>query len=368
MHKTSRHRSPTVLYEHDRGIKRFVLHVDLDQFLVAVEVLRQPELAGRPVIVGGIGDPTRRGVVSTASYEARRFGINSGTPLRTAARRCPAAVFLPLDLPAYRRVSAQVMAVLRTLSAEVEVAGWDEAYLAATTARPEALARRIQQKVLEHTRLHCSVGVGENRLQAKIASGLAKPAGVFRLTGQNWRAVMAARPADDLVGVGPKRSRRLAGLGIRTVADLARANREELAEEFGHVTGPSLIQLARGIGSSAVSPQARAPVSRGKQLTFQRDISDPAAVRREVRRLADKLAVELEGAGARAEDVEVTVRFVPFETHSHVSRLPVPAFGRKAIENAAAEALSRFTIDRPVRLLGVRTRLAHGVGSGRRSA
>src|SRR5580698_9742731 len=181
------------------GVMGWVLHVDLDQFIAAVEVLRRPELRGRPVVVGGDGDPAKRGVVATASYEAREHGVHSGIPLRTAARRSPDAVFLPVDKPAYEAASEQVMAVLRELAPAVEVMGWDEAFLAVETGDPESFAREIRSSVLAHTQLACSVGIGENRLQAKLATGFGKPgsnwvfgkpAGVFRLTHENWYEVL----------------------------------------------------------------------------------------------------------------------------------------------------------------------------------
>ncbi|MGZ4150245.1 MAG: Y-family DNA polymerase, partial [Actinomycetota bacterium] len=161
---------------------RVVLHVDLDEFIAAVEVLRRPELAGLPVVVGGDGDPTKRGVVSTASYEARTFGVHSGMPLRTAFKRCPEAVFLPVDEDAYHAASREVMATLRTFPAVVEVAGWDEAFMEVATDDPEELARDVQRAVLARTRLWCTVGVGDNKLRAKLASGFGKPRGVFVLT------------------------------------------------------------------------------------------------------------------------------------------------------------------------------------------
>ena len=162
-------------------VTRWVLHVDLDQFIAAVEVLRRPELRGKPIVVGGDGDPAKRGVVSTASYEAREHGVHSGLPLRTAARRCPDAVFLPVDKAAYDAASAVVMATLRRLDAVVEVMGWDEAFLAAETDDPELLARKIQDMVREATSLECSVGIGR---QVGQDPGFGKPAGVF--TSQTW--------------------------------------------------------------------------------------------------------------------------------------------------------------------------------------
>jgi nucleotidyltransferase/DNA polymerase involved in DNA repair len=156
-------------------VRRWILHVDLDQFIAAVEVLRRPELRGLPVVVGGDGDPAKRGVVATASYEAREYGVHSGLPLRTAARRCPDAVFLPADREVYEAASAEVMAVLCELSPATEVMGWDEAFLAVETEDPEAFARLVQERVLTATQLACSVGIGENRLQAKLATGFGKP-------------------------------------------------------------------------------------------------------------------------------------------------------------------------------------------------
>lgn len=169
----------------------WVLHVDLDQFIAAVEIARRPELRGRPVVVGGTGDPTQRAVVATASYEAREFGVHSGMPLRLARRRCPDAVFLPSDAPAYEEVSAHVMDVLRELPVVVEVIGWDEAFLGARTDDPEALADTVRRVVKGETGLESSVGIGDNNLRAKLATGFAKPAGVYRLTRENWVEVMA---------------------------------------------------------------------------------------------------------------------------------------------------------------------------------
>ena len=202
----------------------WVLHVDLDQFLAAVEVLRRPELRGRPVVVGGDGDPTKRGVVSTASYEARAYGVHSGVPLRTAVRRCPQAVFLPVDFPVYEAASEVVMATLRELDTVVEVMGWDEAFLGVETDDPEAFAREIQRRVLEATGLDCSVGIGQNKLQAKLATGFGKPAGIFRLTDETWLPVLGDKGTDALWGIGSKTAKKLRTLGIETVRELAAAD------------------------------------------------------------------------------------------------------------------------------------------------
>ncbi|NDU74211.1 DNA polymerase IV [Actinomadura sp. DSM 109109] len=333
---------------------RWVLHVDLDQFIAAVEVLRRPELRGRPVVVGGDGDPGKRGVVSTASYEAREYGVHSGLPLRTAVRRCPDAVFLPVDRERYEAVSERVMAALRGLGAVVEVLGWDEAFLDVGGDDPEAVAREIRDRVRAATGLECSVGIGENKLQAKLATGFGKPAGIFRLTGETWFAVLGDRPTDALWGIGAKTARRLAGLGIATVRDLAAADPEALAAELGPATGPWLVRLAQGRDGSPVSDAPYVPRSCGRETTFQVDLDGWEDVRREVVRLARRVAADVAADGREAVRVVVKVRYVPFTTRTHGRTLEAPSREPDRIEEAALAALDRFTGRRPVRLLGVR--------------
>lgn len=185
---------------------RWILHVDLDQFLASVELLRHPELAGLPVIVGGNGDPTEpRKVVTCASYEARAYGVRAGMPLRTAARRCPEATFLPSNPAAYNAASEEVVALLRDLGYPVEVWGWDEAYLAVAPGTPDdpiEVAEEIRKVILSQTGLSCSIGISDNKQRAKIATGLAKPAGIYQLTDANWMAIMGDRTVEALWGVG----------------------------------------------------------------------------------------------------------------------------------------------------------------------
>lgn len=328
-----------------------MLHVDLDQFLVAVELLRRPELRGLPVVVGGDGDPAKRGVVSTASYEAREYGVHSGLPLRTAARRCPDAIFLPVDRPTYEAASERVMATLRACAKDVEVLGWDEAFLAAETDRPEEVAQEIRRRVLDATGLGCSVGIGENRLQAKLATGFGKPGGVFRLTYATWFDVLGDRPTDALWGIGRKTARRLHDLGIDTVRQLAGTDPEELAGRLGPATGPWLVAVANGEGGAQVTGVPYIARSSGRETTYQRDIEDWGEVTREVGRLARQVADE---AGRPVVRVVVKVRYVPFTTRTRTRSLAASTTERAAIERAALEALGRFTADRPVRLLGVR--------------
>jgi nucleotidyltransferase/DNA polymerase involved in DNA repair len=335
-----------------------VLHVDLDQFLAAVEMLRCPELRGRPVVVGGDGDPTKRGVVSTASYEARVFGVHSGVPLRTAVRRCPDAVFLPVDMELYEAASSEVMATLREFDAVIEVLGWDEAFLAVEGDDPEATAHRIRGRVRESTGLECSVGIGQNKLQAKLATGFGKPAGVFRLTDRTWFEVLGDRPTNALWGIGAKTARRLTGMGIDTVTQLAATDPDALAARFGPAIGPWLVRLARGQDDSPVAGTPPLARSRSRETTYQDDLDDWNEVRREVARLAGQVASDVATEQRPAARVVVKVRYTPFTTRSRRHALATPTTEATAIEQAALTALDRFTERQPVRLLGVRAEFA----------
>ena len=339
-------------------VAAWVLHVDLDQFIAAVEVLRRPELRGLPVVVGGDGDPTKRGVVSTASYEARAHGVHSGLPLRTAVRRCPDAVFVPVDKPAYDAASAEVMAVLGDLGVVVQVLGWDEAFLAVETDDPEAFARDIQRRVREATSLDCSIGIGENRLQAKLATDFGKPAGVFRLTDDTWYDVLGDRPTSALWGIGRKTAKKLADVGIGTVRELAAADREELAATFGPATGPWLIRLARGWDRTPVVGTPYVARSRSRETTFQTNLDDWDDVRREVAVIARRVAEDVVAEQRPAARVVVKVRHAPFFTSTHGLALEQPTDDPALIERAALAALERFEDHRPVRLLGVRAEFA----------
>src|SRR6476619_7685797 len=338
--------------------RAWVLHVDLDQFIAAVEVLRRPELGGLPVVVGGRGDPTERGVVATASYEARAFGVGSGMPLRTAARKCPDAVFLPVDKGAYDAASVQVMDTLRSFDVPVEGLGWDEAFLAVETDDPEAFAEHVRTAVLEATGLHCSVGSGDNKLQAKIATGFGKPQGVGRLTSEDWFAVMGDRPTDALWGVGRKTAAKLATLGIHTVADLAGTEAQVLADRLGPTMGPWYRRLGRGVDSSPVDATPWVARGHGRETTFQENQHDWAAVAEAVRELATQVTADIAAEGRPAVRVGMTLRSAPFETRSRSLTLAGATSEVADIEAAALQLLTRFDQTRAVRLVGVRAEMA----------
>jgi DNA polymerase-4 len=338
---------------------RWLLHVDMDQFIAAVEIRRRPELRGRPVVVGGDGDPTRpRQVVATASYEARAYGVHSGLPIRAAYRRCPDAVFLPSDHAAYDAASAEVMAVLRSFGMPVEVWGWDEAFVGAETDDPEALARTLQAAVAARTGLTCAIGIGDNKHTAKVAARFGKPGGVYRLTTGTWRAVMGARPVGELWGVGPKTARRLNDLGIGTVDDLADAGPVPLIEVFGPRMGAWLPHLARGGGDTSITTEPWVARSRSKETTYQRDLVGRPEVEEHVRALARALGREVVDAGRRVTHVAVKVRYRSFRTPTREMKLRGgPTSDVDEIERAAVAVLDKFDLNRPVRLLGVRADL-----------
>lgn len=337
---------------------RWVLHVDLDQFIAAVEVLRNPALAGKPVIVGGRGDPAERAVVSTASYEARQYGVGSGMPLRIAARKVPDAVILPVDAPAYLAASDEVMATLREQpGAVVQVLGWDEAFMGVTTTDPEAYARRVQAAVLERTRLHCSVGIGDTLVRAKNATDFGKPRGVFRLTAENWLEVMGDKPTAALWGVGSKVSKRLALLGVTTVRQLAVADPGALAGEFGPKMGPWYRQLGRGDGSAVVDDTPWVARGHSKETTFQVDIVDPQEIEDAARRLLDQVLDEVAGDDRPVVGLGLKVRYAPFLTKTFTKKIPTTS-DRAVVVERALELVAKIEPGRPIRLLGLRAEMA----------
>ena len=336
----------------------WVLHVDLDQFLAAVEVLRHPELAGLPLIVGGRGDPTERAVVSTASYEARAFGVRSGMPLKTAVRKCPEAVLLPVDAPVYLAVSEQVMSTLRGLDgAVVEVLGWDEAFVGIDTDDPQSFAQHIQAEVLAATSLHCSVGIGDTKVRAKIATDFGKPRGVYRLTRDNWFEVMGDRPTDAIWGIGTRIKARLADLGIHTVHDLATADEPRLIGEFGPTMGPHFGRLGRGVSSATVDDTPWVARAHGRETTYQQNLTEPDEIAAAIRALADQVVEDIRREDRPCMRVHLKVRFAPFFTFTRIRKLPEPTFDAAVITATALELLRKLEDDRPIRLLGVRAEM-----------
>jgi DNA polymerase IV len=353
----------------------WVLHVDMDQFIAAVEIRRRPELKGLPVVVGGSGDPTQpRQVVATASYEAREFGVHSGMPVRAAYKRCPQAVYLPSDPAAYEAASTEVMNTLRSFPVVVEVWGWDECFVGAETDDPELLAADLRAAVFERTSLTCSIGIGDNKVRAKLATTFAKQArshavpfeeagqrdvdGVYRLTGANWREVMDHRAVRELWGIGSRMERNLNELGVVTVADLAAADLDVLRKRFGPKMGAWYAALGRGLGDTEVTDVPREPVSRSHEETFPEDLVERADVERELRRIAHEVTREVVAEGRTIQRIWVKVRFTTFYTPIKSRKLPEITQDPEVIATTALALLEKFELRRPVRLLGVRVEFA----------
>jgi DNA polymerase-4 len=279
-------------------------------------------------------------------------------PLQTAARRCPDAVFLPSDRPAYDAASAEVMATLRTFPVVVEVWGWDEAFVGAASDDPEALARAIKERVVATTQLTCAVGIGETKLQAKTATGFAKPGGVARLTWATWMDVMGARPVTSLWGIGNRTAARLEPLGVRTVHELSTADRDELVRAFGPRIGPGLKVMGLGGGGGPVVDEPYLARGRSKETTFTHDVTDPADLDRHLVRLATEVTESVVAEGRTVTHVAVKVRTASFFTRSKISKLPEPTTDPDEVVRMARLVLARFEAGRAVRLLGVRVVLA----------
>jgi len=332
-----------------------ILHVDMDAFFAAIELLRHAELAGKPLVIGGAGDPHTRGVVSTASYEARRCGIHSGMPLRTARKLCPEAVFLPVDFREYARVAQVVKGALARHSPVIEDAGIDEAYLDVTESElgAEQIASAIKRDVKNETGLTCSIGVAPNKLLAKIASDMDKPDGFTALGEADLESRVWPLPARKLPGVGPKTEARLARLGIHTIGELAAQPPERLVAEFGPARGRWLRDAAQGIDERALVTEWE-PKSSSHEVTFQRDLGDWQPLADTLARLVNRLAADLLAGNYVGKTVAVKLRYADFETHTREKALEEPTNDADAIQRAALECLARFALHKKVRLIGVR--------------
>ncbi len=334
---------------------RTILHVDLDAFFAAVEQRDRPELRGRPVIVGG-GDPTSRGVVSAASYEARRYGVHSAMPLRTAYGLCPDGIFLPVDGRRYQAVSREVMTVLRRFSPLVEPISIDEAFLDVTGSRAlfgdgPAIAATIRAAIREEIGLTASVGVATNKLVAKIASDLRKPDGLVVVQPGEEGGFLEPLPIGRLWGVGEKTAAALAEFGVTTIGELARLPEELLVRRFGR-HGASLASRARGVDRDPVGDGAPAK-SIGHEHTFDVDTSDPEVIERTLLAMADGVGSRLRSAGLKATTVQVKIRDSTFRTITRQRTLAPATDLTDPIWRAALELARPEVRGLRVRLLGV---------------
>ena len=334
---------------------RAIVHLDLDAFYAAVEVLENPALAGKPILVGG--RPESRGVVATASYPARAFGVHSAMPMARAVRLCPQAIVLPPRFDLYREYSRRVMGILREKSASLEKVSIDEAYMDLTELvdgwrEAVKIARELQERVLDETGLSASIGVATNKLVAKVASDHHKPAGLTVVPPGDEAAFLAPLPVRVIWGVGPVTAERLAQMGVTTVGELARVPERTLQARFGD-HGTAMARRARGIdGRRVCEDHERKSVSR--ETTFGQDLRDLRELKRQLWRLSQSVARRLERAEVSAGTITIKLRYRDFETLTRQMSLDVPTSDEVRIYEAALVLLKRtWERKRAVRLLGV---------------
>ncbi|MET7969639.1 DNA polymerase IV [Micromonospora sp. NPDC005305] len=332
-----------------------ILHVDMDAFFASVEVRRRPELRGQPVVVGGIGP---RGVVSSASYEARRFGVRSAMPTARARALCPQAVYLPPDFTAYSPASRAVMRIFRDVTPLVEPLSLDEAFLDVAGARrlfgtPTEIARLIRRRVAEEQELTCSVGVAPSKFVAKLGSTRAKPDGLLVVPAARVLEFLHPLPVAALWGVGERSAEALHRLGLRTVRDLAEASPGLLRRAVGEASAGHLHELAWGRDPRRVSPE-HVEKSIGAEVTFDIDVTDPAEIRRALLALAEKAGARLRAAGQVGRTVSLKVRLADFRTVSRSRTLGVPTDTAREMFDTAWALWTALAPGEPVRLVGVR--------------
>jgi DNA polymerase-4 len=328
-----------------------VAHLDADAFYVSIELRRRPELRGLPVIVAGSGP---RAVVTTASYEARKYGVGSAMPAARARRLCPQAVVLAPDFTTYREASRELMEIVRAHVERVEVVGLDEAYLDLDGLfSPRAAMRRLIAEIGARTELTCSVGIGPNKLVAKVASDAEKPAGFVVLTHAQACARFAQAPPGLVPGIGPKTAARLSELGLTTLGAVGAAPERVLVERFGPNLGVELGRRAR-FEHDGVVGAARKVVSESRERTFDYDVSDPTQLRESLTVMAEELCASLHAHGRSGRTIGIKVRLDNFTTATRAHTIDAPTNDVERVTAVALRLLAEYAPARPVRLLGVR--------------
>ena len=339
--------------------KRVIFHLDMDHFYTAVEMREHPEYSGKPVVVGS--DPKQgkgRGVVSTSNYEARKAGVRSGIPISRAWKLCPEAVYLPPNFPLYIQVSKEIMEIARRHADKFEQWGIDEAFLDVSSRTKDydeakELAKKIKQEILEKEHLTCSIGVGPNKLTAKIASDIQKPDGLTIVKDKEVEKFLEPLPVRKLLWVGKKTEEKLKARGINTIGDLSRYDPTVLNELFG-VMGTQLYLNSHGIDRSEVTPRTEVK-SISHETTFEIDTADQDAVNQALEALSEEVAKETISQTLFFKTVTVKVRFENFETHTTSKTLPFMTNRAQDLKKTAKELLQNYLRSgRKVRLIGVR--------------
>ncbi len=342
-----------------------VLHVDMDAFYASVELRRRPELRGRPVIVGGGGS---RGVVLSATYEARTFGVHAAMPMSRARRLCPAALVIEPDFTSYAQASAGVMEIFRSITPLVEPLSLDEAFLDVSgvrrqLGRPAQVGEHIRARVHDEQGITCSVGVAATKFLAKLGSARCKPDGLIVIPAGGAVAFLHPLAVSVLWGVGERTEETLLRYGLRTVGDIAQTPVATLQRALGPAVGTHLHALAWGRDERAVVPH-EPDKSIGAEETFARDVDDPAIVRRELLRLAEKVGARLRGQGYAGRTVSLKVRFADFTTLTRARTLPEPTDVAREIYAVACQLHDALHLQRArLRLVGVRVENIVGAGT-----
>jgi len=329
--------------------------MDMDAFFAAVEEIRRPELKGKPVIIGGSGNPHKRGVVSTASYAARKFGVHSAMPLITAYKLCPKGIFLPVDMEEYSRVSDIIKEVLETVSPVMENAGIDEAFLdiSENSKSSEEVASEIKDKIREATTLTCSIGIAPNKLLAKIASDMQKPDGLTIITPPDIGTKIWQLPVRKLWGVGEKTEAHLKSMGIKTIGNLAALPHEKLLDEFGNSYGTFLYEASRGIDDSPLVTHWE-PKSVSRETTYEVDTNNWQAIAKTIAELTREVVEDMKGRQYKCRTVTLKIRFSDFKTYTRAKTLETHTDDTDTIRKAAFYCLGRIELKQKVRLVGVR--------------
>lgn len=335
-------------------MERCIMHVDMDAFFASVEQLDHEEYRGKPLIVGGLGG---RGVVSTCSYEARRFGVHSAMPMGRAQQLCPQGIFIAGNYPRYAAVSTQIFAIFARYSPVIEPLSIDEAFLDLTGMErlmesPRQYAQALKAEIREQTGIVASVGIAPNKFLAKLASDIEKPDGLVIITKENMSAILEPLPVGRIWGVGRKMGGELAAMHIRTIGDLRRVDHTRLAARLGERMAGHLLALAHGIDERPVAPREQAK-SIGKEVTFSENLQSASEAERILLALAEKVGWRLRKAGLKARTIQLKLRRADFKTYTRSRTLPEATCYDEVIYHTAQALFRELKLYRGIRLLGV---------------
>jgi DNA polymerase IV (DinB-like DNA polymerase) len=342
--------------------ERIILHVDMDYFFAQIEERENPQFKGKPVVVGA--DPKGgkgRGVVSTANYEARKYGIKSGMPISKAWQLCPNAIFLPVNIELYQKVSDEIMGIVKKYSPIYEIVSLDEAYLDISFCKnwkeAENLGKKLKKEIFEKEKLTCTVGIGSNKTIAKLAAEKAKPNGLKVVRPEEVEKFLDPLDVDDLPGIGPKTAEKLRKIGINKIFELKKLSKEKLKEMFGKV-GERIWERARGIDEEPVSPE-EVIKSIGRQITFERDTRNPRLIFGTFEKLIKEIYDELIENNFSFRTITVICRYKGFETHTKSKTLKEPSRDFEILKKEAKKLLLKFFLEskKPIRLIGLRVKI-----------